>query len=251
MPAKKSETVVDLVSSDDEDEDVKMQVESVDKSKSEKPSSTSFGNSSSSSSSNSNSAAVIQKVHYTFPEKYKVGVRVVYEGWASPDYDEDILDDKRLARGGTHVLKYKGWIDLQRLPPWPCIVYDRPPVSNSKAGIDFLKTEKKVYIRLIGASIACIQPWYHGVWLPTKDIKPFNKLYETKFSEGAAFNRKDVLDHWVKTVEIAKSLSIDENGFEVLDHEFKFDGTFEMNVGQQKEAKLINRNNAEDKLNSM
>jgi hypothetical protein len=152
-------------------------------------------------------------------------VKVTYEGW-DESFDEIITKPSRLAKGGTYVTKYKGWVDLfVRLPSWPCVIYDRPPKNNSPRGIEFLKIEKKLFIKPSGTMTSYLKPYHHGVWMNRSNILPFSKHRDAKIAAVHEGNRKDLIPHFDASVK-----ALQENE-EALDFEFKFEGTYEVNTG--------------------
>jgi len=82
-------------------------------------------------------AEVVQIKKNKFKSKEKL-VKISYDGWGS-EWDEimDFTDDKRIAKLGTHTLRFKCMVNLlddsagksHRCTDWPCIVNVRTPSS--------------------------------------------------------------------------------------------------------------------------
>jgi hypothetical protein len=156
---------------------------------------------------------------------FSSGIVVSYIGW-SAKFNESIEDSYRVDVGGSKVFTYKAWINLPKLPPWPCVVYDRGIVRNNKEARLFLKTEFKVYIQVCGNKTKYLKPYFDGFWYDAKCVLSFSPHFDVSMTSGKLICHPNMRDNWRCAIGQLIAMEFDQHNYNVTDSDFQFDGTY-------------------------
>lgn len=158
-------------------------------------------------------------------------LKVEYEGWGRK-YNEIISDKMRLATIGTYVEKYKGWVQIPGLPFWPCIIYNRLPVVGSLDGVEYLRNEPNVFVRLCGTLGSKHRKWVNGGWIKTTLVSSFHHHFDIHFHIEEKPGSTVQMNRYMCAVRELQKMDVDLFGYKVLNYDFKFDGSYELDAGE-------------------
>lgn len=155
-------------------------------------------------------------------------IKVQYIGWGD-EWNESIDDVSRIIPFPTNVSKCKCWVRFSdKLCWWPSVVFIRNPIIGSKAALEFLKTETRVFVKPCG-NCAAMKQFQNGAWITTSKISPFFRNTTRRIRAGEESKLKS---NFVDAVEELSSIS------DAVDHNFKFEGTYDKSFGLRKKRKL-------------
>lgn len=152
------------------------------------------------------SLARIVQVQKKKPRSRRQLIKISYLGWGS-EWDElvDFSDSKRIAKPGTHTMRFKCMVNLLtgfvsgKCTEWPCVVNVRTPSSlASKAQNEFaqesLRLEQKIFIEPYGMKYLpheiASSNVYGGRWVNIQSVSEWESLsgVEKKNSKKLANN---------------------------------------------------------------
>lgn len=141
----------------------------------------------------------------------------------------------------TNVHCYKAWIKLAgNLPRWPGTVYVRKPLEGSSVGEEYLREEKRVYVKVYDGGQQChaLKPFQAGFWKLSSNVIPIEKKKAECIQQGISSRLSDTFHAAMEEMK--------RDGF-AQDFAFQFEGTLEVGAEKARLAK-IKRREAQEKL---
>jgi hypothetical protein len=170
-------------------------------------------------------------INYFSASQQISSIKIHYEGW-SKNFDAYIVDESRIAKLGTNIEKYKGWVKISKFLYWPCIVYNRFPILQNQVGVDYLKQETKVFVKLCGNIEMNYKHWVNGKWISSQLVVSFHHNFDNIFKLCCDIKRvKKNSNNWIKAVSKLQKMEKDDLGYDIVNYNFCFDGTFEVDTG--------------------
>jgi hypothetical protein len=112
-------------------------------------------------------------------------VYIRYLGWEEIWNETVVAKDiqRRFNFGKMTLKKCRMWIKIaDNLPAWPGAVYIRSAVPGSNKGIEYLKSESRIYIELYGPKIRKLAAFRDGVWRNSTHLIPSTTNTEMRYT---------------------------------------------------------------------
>lgn len=180
-------------------------------------------------------------------------VKIHYIGWEKR-FDEEVTDLTRLHKPFEFVRRVKAWAELRGdgksgskgLPLWPVEALLRPPRHGSRAGVDYLRSESRIFVRPYNSDNPYLKAVLGpalvegGVWVFAKTVIAFTGRRPKRLCSP------ELAEAWQQALHL-----IEVDTISATVPELRFDGTYEVLTTQKLYLQLTEEAKAKRKAEAL